>query len=154
MTTGPNKPRLWYDDPQVWRFVFVRYPLVFTPISLLWEIAQLPLYRLWSEAPSASIAYAVIHCTLGDMFIGVVALLIALVATRARGFERWHWARIGMCTITLGFTYTIFSEWLNTSMRMSWAYSEWMPLTPFISLGVSPLLQWLVVPTIALVWAK
>ncbi|MFZ3186167.1 MAG: hypothetical protein WA173_18730 [Pseudomonas sp.] len=154
MTTHSGAVNVWHDDPQVWRFVFTRYLGSFTAMSLLWEVAQLPLYRLWAEESIASITYVVIHCTLGDMLIGVVALLAALVVTRARGLERWHWARIGTCAITLGFAYTMFSEWLNTSVRMSWAYSDRMPLTPFIPLGISPLLQWLVVPACALLWAK
>lgn len=154
MTTGTGTARIWHDDPQVWRFLFARYLVVFTPISLLWEIAQLPLYTLWSQAPPASVAYAVIHCTLGDMLIGVLALLAALVATRAGPLNRWRWRRLGVVAVSFGLAYTAFSEWFNMAVRMSWAYSEWMPLTPFIALGASPLLQWLVVPAAALAWAR
>lgn len=51
-------------------------------------------------------------------------------------------------TILLGLAYTLFSEWLNVNVRGSWAYSALMPLVPlgFFSIGLSPLLQWLVVP--------
>ena len=152
--TGTGEVRLWHDDPHVWRFVFARYLAIFAPISLLWEIAQLPLYTLRSQAPPASVAYAVIHCTLGDMLIAVLALLAALVATRAGPLERWRWRRVGGGAVGFGLMYTAFSEWSNTAVWMNWAYSEWMPLTPFIALGVSPLLQWLLVPSVALAWAR
>jgi len=51
-----------------------------------------------------------------------------------------------------GFGYTVFSEWLNVVVRKSWAYSDLMPVISIfgLSLGVSPLLQWMAVPTLAL----
>ncbi|OHC55452.1 MAG: hypothetical protein A3J25_01175 [Pseudomonadales bacterium RIFCSPLOWO2_02_FULL_63_210] len=149
-----DRARLWPEDPRVWRLVLVRYLAVFAPLSLLWEIAQLPLYSLWTQASPASIAYAVIHCTLGDMLIGVLALLVALLVTRAGPLERWRWGRLGAVAVGFGLVYTAFSEWFNTAVRMSWAYSDWMPLTPIVGLGVSPLLQWLLLPTVALAWAR
>lgn len=154
MTSDTGRAHIWHDDPQVWRFLFACYLVLFTPLSLLWEIAQLPLYTLWLQAPPASIAYALIHCTLGDMLIGILALLAALVATRAGPLECWRWRRLGAVSVSFGLAYTAFSEWFNTAVQMSWAYSEWMPLTPFLPLGASPLLQWLLVPAVALAWAR
>ncbi|MDP3256790.1 MAG: hypothetical protein Q8M82_12400, partial [Bosea sp. (in: a-proteobacteria)] len=42
-----------------------------------------------------------------------------------------------------GFAYTGFSEWLNTVLRTSWSYSEWMPVLHLFGfrLGISPMLQ-------------
>jgi hypothetical protein len=36
-------------------------------------------------------------------------------------------------------------------VRASWAYSDWMPVIPIagLSIGLSPLLQWIVVPAAA-----
>lgn len=144
----------WFDDEDAWRFVLVRYLLALGPLNLLWEIAQLPLYTLWTQASPMFIAYAVIHCTLGDLLIGALALIGALTVTRAGPIDQWRWRRIGACTVGLGLVYTGFSEWFNTSVRMSWSYSEWMPLTPLVPLGLSPLLQWLLLPAIALVLAR
>ncbi|RFC35500.1 MAG: hypothetical protein DID90_2727554403 [Candidatus Nitrotoga sp. LAW] len=83
MAIGTGAAKVWYHDPHVWRFVFARYLPALAVLSALWEIAQLPLYTLCWEAPPASIAYAVFHCTLGDVIIGVGALLAALIVTRA-----------------------------------------------------------------------
>lgn len=101
MTKGTGASRTWHDDPQVWHFVFVRYLVFFGPMNLLWEIAQLPLYTLWTQAPPPSIAYAVIHCTLGDILIAVLALLAALGVTRAGPLDRWRWRRIGALSASL-----------------------------------------------------
>ena len=38
------------------------------------------------------------------------------------------------------------SHSLNIVIRQSWAYSDLMPVVPVIDTGLSPLLQWIVVP--------
>ena len=49
----------------------------------------------------------------------------------------------------LGAAYTIFSERLNVQVRRSWAYTAAMPVLPGLGTGLAPLLQWLVVPSLA-----
>jgi hypothetical protein len=51
----------------------------------------------------------------------------------------------------LGIGYTVFSEWLNVDVRATWAYTEQMPVLPPLGTGLTPLLQWLIIPT--LTWA-
>ena len=48
----------------------------------------------------------------------------------------------------------MFSEWLNTEIRGSWAYSELMPVVPVLDAGLSPLAQWIVIPIAAFWWAR
>jgi hypothetical protein len=55
-----------------------------------------------------------------------------------------------VAVLAFGVGYTIYSEWLNVSVRGTWAYSDLMPVVPIIRTGLTPLLQWLVVPTLAL----
>jgi hypothetical protein len=50
--------------------------------------------------------------------------------------------------------YTIFSEWLNISVRRGWAYSDLMPTLPWIETGLSPVLQWSVLPAIGFTIAR
>ena len=145
--------RAWCGDPGVWRLVLARYLPALAAFNLLWEIAQLPLYTLWTGAPPAYIAYAVLHCTVGDVLIGAGALLAALVATRAGTLREWRWMRVSIFAVAFGLAYTAFSEWMNTAIRGNWAYSEWMPVLPFVSLGLAPLLQWVMVPIAALAFS-
>ena len=58
-----------------------------------------------------------------------------------------------MLAVAFGIAYTIYSEWLNTTVRQSWAHSPLMPVLPLIGTGLSPILQWLVVPSLALTLA-
>jgi hypothetical protein len=49
--------------------------------------------------------------------------------------------------------YTVYSEYMNTVVRQSWAYTEWMPRLPWLGTGLAPLAQWFVIPPLALLWA-
>ncbi len=56
---SPDRPAggKWCGDPAAWRFVLVRHLPALAALNLLWEVAQLPLYTLWTQAPPAYIAY-------------------------------------------------------------------------------------------------
>jgi hypothetical protein len=41
---------------------------------------------------------------------------------------------------------------MNTTVRKAWEYSKLMPTIPILDTGLSPLMQWLIVPTIGF-WA-
>ena len=127
-----------------------RFLAALTGLNLVWEIGQLPFYTLWSNGNWREIGIAVAHCTVGDVLIAVAS------ATALLALSRWRWPLPGRqsaiflgCFVALGVTYTIFSEWLNTTVRSSWSYSDLMPIVPPLGTGVAPLLQWIVVPMLA-----
>lgn len=144
----------WCGDPATWRFMLLVYFPVLGAFHLLWEIIQLPLYTLWNEESPAYIAYAIVHCTAGDLLIGGSALLAALITTRAKALRNWRWIRLGAATTAFGVVYTAYSEWMNALVQSNWTYSEWMPVMPFVPIGLSPLLQWIVIPPAALIVSR
>ena len=98
--------------------------------NLVWESLQLPLYTIWTTGTGKQQAFAVLHCTVGDAMIAGLSLLVALAL-----FARTTWPsagvlRVYVASLALGVVYTIYSEWLNTSVRGSWAYSDLMPVVP------------------------
>lgn len=113
-------------------------------LNLVWEIGQLRLYAIFRTEPLRQIAYAVIHCTVGDVLIAVFSLLIAALVTRRADWPLTRpWAGCGIA-ILFGLSYTAYSEWYNVYQTRAWTYSESMPLV--FGIGVSPLLQWFVIP--------
>lgn len=137
-----------------WLTALRRYVVAIGLGNLVWEFAQLPLYTIWHEGSPGEIVFAAIHCTGGDLLIAGMALLGALVVA---GDGRWPHARfraVPAIAVLGGLAYTVFSEWLNTEIRGSWAYTELMPQLPLIGAGVSPLAQWIVVPLVAFWWAR
>lgn len=145
----------WYRDREAWRLIARGNLPWLAGLNLVWEIAQLPLYTLWTEASPGYIAFAVAHCTAGDVLIGTAALAIALMVAGTGSVASWRWATIALYTALAGAAYTIVSEWTNTTL-FRWSYSELMPAIPLgdARIGLSPLLQWLVVPPLALRFAR
>jgi hypothetical protein len=146
----------WYEDRAALRFIALRFAPLLGALNLAWEVAQLPLYTLWQDATPGFNAYAVVHCTLGDVLIGTSALAIALLVTRAGEPRAWPWGAIAALTVAIGLGYTVFSEWLNTAVRDGWAYAAAMPTVRIggLEVGVPPIAQWLVVPPLALLLAR
>ena len=116
-------------------------------LHLVWEALQLPLYTIWSE-PLAKQAFAILHCTIGDLMIAGLSLLAAFAVVGSADWPRFGARPVWLITLLFGVGYTVYSEWLNVNVRGSWAYSSWMPTLPIVGTGVAPVLQWLVVPTL------
>lgn len=139
-------------DSSDWLRAFRIYFGVIAVGNLAWEALQLPLYTIWTTGSMREQMFAVGHCTGGDILIASSALLLALALVGTREWPTQGFARVAGLTLLLGLAYTIFSEWLNVVVRASWAYSEWMPVIHigFVSIGLSPLLQWIAIPIAAL----
>jgi hypothetical protein len=126
------------------------YVAVLVPLMLVWETAQMPLYTLWQTGTVGEIAYAIVHCTLGDALIGLAALTWALVLVGSPEWPRASFRVVATATLAIGLGYLVYSEWVNIELRGSWAYTEAMPRLPPFGTGLAPLLQWLVIPAVAL----
>lgn len=117
----------------------------------VWEIVQLPLYTLWTEGTTDEIAFAVVHCTGGDLLIALASLIGALFVVGGSGWPSQRFVPVAVLTVVLGVAYTVYSEWLNVNVRGSWAYAPSMPTIPPLATGLTPLLQWIVIPIVAFV---
>ena len=144
----PEPPRASPDWLAAWR----AYLLTVAVGHLLWETAQLPLYTIWRTGTPGENLFAAVHCTGGDLLIALASLTIGLTLAGHRDWPVRRFVMVAAVTLAIGFGYTIFSEWLNVAVRKNWAYSNLMPvLSVFgLKLCVSPLLQWAVIPTLAL----
>jgi hypothetical protein len=139
------------DGPAARRTV-VRYVGAVAVGNLVWEVFQLPLFTLWRMAGAAYLGFAALHCWVGDLLIGSASLGIGFLVA-GRGWPSGGYTRVATVTVRLGVAYTVFSEWLNVAVRGSWAYAPAMPRVPPLGTGLSPLLQWIVVPLAAFTWA-
>ncbi|MCW5645180.1 MAG: hypothetical protein KIT63_24020 [Rhodoferax sp.] len=129
-----------------------RYLLAVTVLNLVWEVAQLPLYTIWTTGSARDNLFAVLHCTVGDAMIATIALATALVVCRAKNWPSHRFLAVALIAIIFGLGYTIYSEWRNTSVTMSWAYADAMPR--LLGVGLSPIAQWLVVPGVVFWWMR
>ncbi len=121
-------------------------------LNFPWEVLQAPLFEGMATAPHSAVVGACLQATLGDAVIMLLAHASVAAVTRRR---RWLLAPSGYEVagfIAVGVAITAVIEWLATSGRwaQSWAYSAKMPVIPGIEIGLSPLLQWIVVPLVTL----
>lgn len=119
-------------------------------LNYQWELFQLPLFDGFAGTPYYDV---ILHCTkatLGDVVISLAAFATACIATRSR---RWIVDKntVGIVTFLLmGLLITILFEILATGPLERWTYAERMPLVPFLQIGASPILQWIVLPLLML----
>jgi methionine-rich copper-binding protein CopC len=149
---GPVEPSGPSNGP--WLRTLRRYLAFVAAANLLWEFAHLPLYTIWAKGKVGEIVFAAAHCAGGDVLIAVSSLLVALFLAGNREWPRAGYARVAGLTLVFGLGYTLVSEWLNTAVRGSWAYAELMPILPLIGAGLSPVLQWIIIPLAGFLWAR
>ncbi|CAG0976494.1 hypothetical protein BURK1_01511 [Burkholderiales bacterium] len=112
--------------------------------NLVWEIAQVRLYTLWAVEEGPTIAWALLHCSVGDVMIAGAMYAVAGIALRSAD---WPTSRpwTGGAIVVIGATaFTAWSEWYNVYRAGNWGYAAGMPLV--FGIGLSPLLQWIILP--------
>ena len=141
-----------HDGPAARRTV-TRYLMASAVGNLVWETLQLPLYTLWQTAHAAHLGFAVLHCWAGDLLIASISLGCGIVIV-GRSWPRRGYGRSAGAALIVGVAYTVFSEWFNATVHTNWSYAPAMPRVPPLGTGLSPLLQWIVVPLAAFAWAR
>ena len=116
---------------------------------LVWEGVHVRLYTIWDSADRPYIAWAVFHCTLGDVLIAVAGFGVAALASRSAGWPLSRPFRGTMAVIAPAVAYTVWSEWYNVYRIGSWAYGSSM-LT-IAGIGLTPILQWIAIPPLVVV---
>ena len=122
-------------------------------LNFAWEILQAPLYVGMADMPHAQVTRACLQATVGDAVIMLLAYEFIAVATCSR---RWIVAATAsqlFWFVAVGVSTTAAIEWLATGgyWIASWNYQPTMPLVPGTSIGLVPLLQWVVLPLLT-VW--
>lgn len=143
MTATQDILRDWRRQPEVQLLTLA------LPLEALWELVQIPLYTTWRNSDWGSILYSLAHCTAGDLLILLGCYELVALLTRSR-----HWVAgciypTGGLFVLAGMSYTVYSEIANTGTR-AWQYTEQMPIVPMLGIGITPLLQWVVIPPILL----
>ncbi len=138
-----------------WLGLLRRYLAAILLGNLIWEVLQLPLYTIWQEATLPTLAFAVLHCTLGDVAIAAACLVLALIS-----FGTVDWARevrayrrVAAVATAIGVAYLVYSEYVNVGAPGRWDYAPEMPRLPPFGTGLAPFLQWLLLPPLAFVHA-
>jgi hypothetical protein len=121
-------------------------------LNAVWEFLQSPLYADHGR----ELGYLLrtrLHCAGGDTLILLFAFGVTSLIFRSRQWLRDGRPRPAVLFVALGFAYTVWSEWFNTQVTLSWQYAESMPRV--FGIGLAPLAQWLAIPVLlALIFRK
>ena len=119
-----------------------------------WELMQVPLYHGMPEAAHWDAIKVCTRATFGDGAI----MLLAYWGTALLVRDRWWIARPGLAPILtligIGLAVTVLLERLaivSNNPNWGWRYAEAMPMVPVLGIGLTPFLQWLILPLL-LVW--
>ena len=122
-------------------------------LNLPWELWQVPMFDRMAAAPHWEAVKTCSRAAAGDAVIAVVAYWAVALVVRHRG-----WVVVPTLSRLLGFTVcglaiTIAIERLALDglWMQGWSYSSLMPVVPGLGVGLSPLVQWPILPPL-LIW--
>ena len=116
-----------------------------------WEFLQVPFYE---QMPYLGHWEAIIFCTratFGDVLISLGAFWAAALIFRNRNWIRSPNGAVLVVFIAVGLAVTVVLEWHATTVAERWQYSDAMPTLPLLGTGLSPVLQWIILPLLT-VW--
>jgi hypothetical protein len=119
-------------------------------LHFVWEFVQAPTYAGMIEMNHWGGIKLCMSATFGDVGFALVAFGLTSLAARTRQWFLRPAAWQYLMYLGIGIGLTVGFEYYYTQVSLRWTYSELMPLVPPFGTGLSPLLQWLVVPTVVL----
>ncbi|MBB4208862.1 hypothetical protein GGD87_002729 [Rhodobaca bogoriensis DSM 18756] len=92
-----------------------------------------------------------LSATIGDVGFALTAFWVASLAARSRDWVLGPRKLPLGLFLAVGILLTIGFEYYYTNVSLRWGYSELMPLVPPFGTGLTPILQWLIIPPVV-VW--
>lgn len=133
--------------PEIWLMTFgflLNFP---------WEMLQAPFYVGMTDGPSWEITKHCTIATMGDVLILLTCYWpVAFFSDQKRSWIKGPKKMELLSFLTLGLTITILFEILATRPMKLWKYSDSMPT--LLTIGLTPILQWLILPLILVYFMK
>ena len=130
------------DKGEYKRFVFAVAVTSFA-LNFVWELAQGPLYERF-KYDLKHISFCAL-ASVADMLMEFILLFaFGLIYKDVYWMQSWGLKRI-LLLVLVGFFGAILAEGWHTA-RGDWAYADAMPLLPVAEVGLSPVLQFTILP--------
>ena len=112
-------------------------------MNLIWELVQMPLYKdaLYDVQ---HIAFCALASIADALMVLLLYLAVALIFRNPLWIRHLKWQQIGI-VILIGGIGAVLAEMRHLSLG-SWAYADSMPIIPIVSVGISPFVQFMVLP--------
>ena len=122
-------------------------------LNFPWELLQVPMFEKMADAPHWETVKTCACATLGDAIIMLAAYeCVTVVAGTRRWIVEPDKAVItGFVSVGLSITVVLERLVLKGLWITHWSYSPLMPVVPGPKVGLTPVLQWLLLPPL-IVW--
>ena len=133
------------------KLIFKFFAIIFG-LNFLWEISQMFLYEIHSVG-FLNFVFVHVKASLGDVVIFGVMYLLGLVLFRNK---TWFLEkRFSVFIFAMGsglFIATLIEKYAIATDR--WQYNELMPIIPVLNVGLSPILQLIILPPLTIILAQ
>lgn len=119
-------------------------------LHFVWEFLQAPTYAGMAEMKHWEGIKLCTSATFGDVGFALMAFWATSLLARSRFWIFDPAAMQVLLFLAVGLGLTVGFEYYYTNISLRWTYSELMPLVPPFGTGLSPLLQWAIIPTLVL----
>jgi hypothetical protein len=117
-------------------------------LNLVWESFHAPLFVFKEQSSWSALTACLLFCAVVD---GVMMVFVYWVVALIRQDRSWflRGKRVDKVLLALtALTLAFASEYAAVHYRNLWRYSERMPLIPIAQIGLAPMLQWVILPTV------
>jgi hypothetical protein len=119
-------------------------------LHFVWEFLQVPTYAGMAEMAHWQGVKLCTSATIGDVGFALTAFWTASLVARTRNWTSSPATLPVVVFLGTGVALTVGFEFYYTQVTHRWTYSDLMPIVPPFGTGLSPLLQWIVIPPIVL----
>ncbi|MFQ5684130.1 MAG: hypothetical protein ACE5HC_12750 [Candidatus Binatia bacterium] len=123
-------------------------------LNLLWEAVQAPLFVFEQQASQFLLGGCLLFCSLVDGLMTLTAYWVLSAIYRDRYWfvirkVKYLWSFVGVALVL-----AVGSEYTAVHYRNLWEYSSLMPVIPVVQLGLTPVLQWLFLPPLVVIFMR
>ncbi len=120
-------------------------------LNFVWELAQGPLYEGF-EYDLKHISFCALASIADMLMVFILLFAFGLLYENAYWITKMDSSRV-IPLILIGGTGAILAEVLHT-LRGDWSYADAMPLLPAVDAGISPVLQFTILPWLIFLISK
>jgi len=148
MTRQPDERDSGTGVPELWIFFFALL------LNFPWEFLQVPLFADVRQMPHWQGVEICSQAALGDAGIALFAFSLTAGIRRNRRWLMGAAPAAWAIYLATGLVATVLFEELATGVLGRWRYAAGMPVLPVVGTGITPILQWLLLPPLVLLLAR
>lgn len=125
-------------------YIFIITVLAFL-LNFAWELIQIPLYKN-AYYNVAHIAFCALASVADVIMVLLLYFVFALIFKNLQWIQHLKWQRLVIVILIGGAGAALAEIWHLSSGN--WEYADSMPIIPIANVGISPVMQFMVLPLI------